>query len=332
MSQIGDHVNAESIAQQLIKSGESVKGRLSGKTPDLAADVEGDLELSEKEKAAPITVAAEKVIAEKTAPVAPEIPEIPDVAREVFRPEIVPPESELPTGHDEEFERLAYLRPRDTFVFVKQVPNASIDLRTEFRVIPAPRGSIRFTDDFRAVHQVPLDYALAIRVRLTIEVGSDHTYPFYPGDRVKSKETGAMGEVIRAKANGYLVRYEETDGDLWMPPTGIRLIDKDLTTRHYIRDAFDDGFVIKFGDVEEVRPTALLSMEFLKGANRPAFNRVSNMIAGEGLGRFPWIDRGILNFLIENDPRVWNREKADRMLSGQFEEVDNAGHPPAAKA
>jgi hypothetical protein len=292
MSDIGNSVDATELARSFVDGGGSARGMLGGTVPEAdQSEISVSVEVTDKKE-----------------------------ADDVFKPEIVPPKSEQSVGHDEEFERLAYLRPRDTFIFIKQVPNANIDLRTEFRIIPAPRGCIRFTDDFRAVHQVPLDYALDIRIKLTVEIGADHNYPFYPGDKVKSKETGAIGEVIRAKANGYQVLYEETDGVMWMPPTGIRLIDKDVTTRNYIRDIPSEGFLIKFGDVEELRDTALAAMDFLRGANRPAFNRVSNMIAGEGLLRFPWIDRGILNFLVENDPRVWNKEKVSTLLSGQFDD------------
>ena len=174
-------------------------------------------------------------------------------------------------------------------------------------MFPAPRGFIRFTDDFQSVYSVPLDCAIDYKVRLVDDGVPERKYPFYPGDRVKSKETGALGEVINPKAQGYEVRFDGYEGTTWVPNGSLRLIDKDLTTRNYIKSS-EDEFKVVYGDVEEAFDEPRAAVDYLLRSNRPAFNRLSKLIRSEGVKDFSWVDSNVLNYFLNKDSKIWNRE------------------------
>ena len=239
------------------------------------------------------------------------------------------PMSRTPAGFNEEHWRLGYLRPRDEFYFVLEVPYEGIDLLTRYRILPCSRGFLKFSDGEKAVYTVPLDYAFGIRVKSGENFKDVRKYYFYPGDRVKSKESGALGHLIRSHGQGYLVRFDHVDEYQWVADGMISLIEKEKTTRKYLYYGIDDDvFVVAYADVRSEHETAVGALEFLHKNHRAGFHRLSLLISriNKNMGidvwdDLAWVDADCLAYLLKNDRRVWDESLVEK-IKGIFDEED----------
>ena len=244
-----------------------------------------------------------------------------DVIRGDVEPVLMPPKSDVPDDYGTEYFRLGCLRPKDEFRFVREVPYDGIGLADVYRVIPAQRGFIKFTDDKSAVYSVPIDYAFGIRVRAENISRAEKVYYFYPGDRAKSKDTGALGVVQFSRGQGYLVLFDGMETPQWVPGGSIMLIDKDLTTRNYIvYDSESDRFVVGYASIRSDHETVLNALEWLYENNKPAHHRLSIFISRlseetdqEVFDDLCWVDDDVLNYLYDVDSKVWDPETVSRV-------------------
>ena len=218
-----------------------------------------------------------------------------------------------PMGVEENAIYLGFLRPRDTFKFFQEIPFPGLCLDTTYRVVPADRGFLQWTNDTGGTLKVPLDQAFRYRIVPQFDY-SVKNYKFYPGDRVRSRDTLSTGEVYRAEAQGYVIKFDGRNDEQWVPTSTIRLQDKELTTRNYIEDT-DDGYRVQFADVDQIFDHVIDALSFLMEANRPAFNRLSNYIAGHDPEEFEWLTDEVVDHLVIIDPKVWTQDMAYRFLS-----------------
>ena len=238
-----------------------------------------------------------------------------------LEPVLVSPKREVPEDHGSEYFRLGCLRPKDEFRFVREVPYEGIRLEEHYRVIPAPRGFIKFTDDKSAIYTVPLDYAIGVRVRAENMNRVDKVYYFYPGDKCRSRDTGAEGVVQFSRGQGYLVQFEGMKTSQWVPGGSIMLVDKEGTTRQYVRyDVENDVFVVSYANIRTEHETVLGALEWLHENNKPAHHRLSIFISrlSEETERdvfddLCWVDDEVLNYLYEVDSKVWTSEMLERI-------------------
>jgi hypothetical protein len=197
---------------------------------------------------------------------------------------------------------LASLRPNDRFTFICEVPDVELELDREYQVVPARRGGVSFSDQARRTFTVPLIAAHLFPVRLTSEDTVDPGQRFYPGDKVAHKGEKWRGIVVGFKGMGYDVRPisedpdEEDDGqgEVWVPSNWLRLIEKQKTTKNYVRLDANGEFIVRWGGtVDAVTSCVDLhdAMRLLFKKNRVAFNRFSRWLSD------PTPDNDMLHFV-----------------------------------
>ena len=226
---------------------------------------------------------------------------------------VVSPKHEVPSWYGSGLSRLGCLRPKDEFQFVREVPYEGMDLETMYRVLPAQRGIIKFTDGESAVYSVPQDYALDIPVQSQF-FRREKRYYFYPGDKIKSRETGAIGCVEFARGQGYMVLFEGRKVAQWVPDGMLMLIEKDQTTLSYVQyDGVQDRFSVGYGGIRSDFETAVEGLKWLYEHNRPAHHRLSLFVSrlidetdAEVFQKLAWVDDSVLEWFYERDSKVWN--------------------------
>lgn len=234
---------------------------------------------------------------------------------------VVSPDSSKPEDLETKFLRLGFLRPKDTFRFAREVPFYGITLDQEYRVIPAQRGVIKFTDDRSAVYTVPLSYACGIRVVADGITRKYQIFYFYPGDKVRSSDTGAKGIVQHSRGQGYLVQFEGVESSQWVPGDTLTLIEKEKTTLGYVSyDSEKDVFCVGFAHIQTEHDTAISALKWLREHNRPAFHRLSMFISRMTKGtaanvfqKLAWCDQDVLEFLWNADSKAWDSETISRV-------------------
>ena len=234
---------------------------------------------------------------------------------------LTPPERDVPVDYETGYFRLGMLRPDDKFKFVREVPYDGLSPDQLYRVLPARRGFIKFTDDKSALYSVPIDYAIGIRVLVEGIFKEAKRYYFYGGDRVQSKDSGGLGVVHFSRGQGYLVLFDGLDKPQWVHGDSMKLVDKDLTTRNYIcYDVEKDTFLVDYSVKRSEHETAIDALKWLYINNKPAHHRLSLLISRltedterDVFDDLCWVDDDVLNYLYGLDTKAWDTETVSRV-------------------
>lgn len=199
---------------------------------------------------------------------------------------------------------LSDLRPGDQFIFISTLPPGA-KKSVKYTIIPAKRGTVTFTDEFNKATTVPLSKGLLFDVKMLNNEFPDPNRRFILGDKVKDRGTNRTGVVVGIKDTGYEVRYEGLDGRKELSPgSNLQLIQKDATTRAYIKEK-GEKWSVSFGDFCKECGSFIEALEILESRNRPAFNRYAKMIVVTPNG----YSDNVVETLIRLDPRVWGRKE-----------------------
>lgn len=200
---------------------------------------------------------------------------------------------------------LGFLRPRDEFVFVAEVPFEDLELQTVYLMVPASRGKISWVDT-RTTKAYSLDLlpSLYYKVKLLTEELLDVKRRFALGDRVKIKGLKEVGEVLDYSGQMYTVRVGEGDDmeEIKYPAMDMILIKKNETTRRYIKPS-EGGYRLKFGRKDKQCVTYKEALVSLFEWNKTGFNRLSRIIS-DSPEEYP-IDLPSIEFLRKVDKPIW---------------------------
>ena len=196
--------------------------------------------------------------------------------------------------------KLAYLRPRQEFVFVD---DKSEEL---FMIKPSHVGYLAFSpvDEQDNETIIEMEDALNYQIDLRTAGGADSSsFKFCEGDRVFDTIKTKKGTVVRREKGGYKISYDDGESSL-TNPRSIRLIDKETTTSNYITRNNNDEWVVKFVFDTIIQPSLGSALLLLYHRRRTAFRRYSIYLF-KTKHLHEYIDEEALTFLKDYDPKIW---------------------------
>jgi hypothetical protein len=217
---------------------------------------------------------------------------------------------------------LADLRPNDRFRFTKVVPSTESDLTTEYQIVPARRGAVAFSDQSQRTFTVALKAAHLYPIKLMSDDSIDPGHRFYPGDRVKHRVESWKGVVLQHLREGYYIKpladdgVNEDDGKtaIWVAQAMLKLVDKPITTRNYIKPHENGLFRVQWGSDSDssVEGRMVDALRILYTRNRVAFNRYSRWMSEDGT-MIVHLDESARQYLARVDAAFWgNADKVKK--------------------